>query len=76
MSDVLITVVEDYDREGVAVFIDGDFLYGADPYHIDLYEFLEQLSRRKYMMDGVILERGETYGRPYEYFEDMDKQNA
>lgn len=71
MEEVVVTVVEGYERESVAVFIDGDYLYGSDPHEIELFDFLKQLQKRRGMLVDVRLEHASTYGRAYEYFDDL-----
>lgn len=65
-----VTIVEDYDRESVAVFVDGKHVYGDDPYQVRILDLL------KGVLDAINIdidyEEQFTYGRPYEFFEEQD----
>lgn len=68
MGDISLTVVTDYDREHVAVFVGSEYVFGSDPYEVNVAELLRMLIERDMLVGYKVVEDG-TYNDPSEYFD-------
>lgn len=73
MSQPVITVVTDYNRESMAVFVGDEQVYGEDPHEIDAVNLLQRVF--EHIDPNIKIVEEFTYGRPYEWFSENSEKS-